>query len=128
MVPGVHERDLRLLLTAPLVAAQLLVSAATAAPEGERDLTRVVYEFAVTGFCGRLDPAVEAGFRAELAAVTARGGFDAESARRLRLRGWIAAEEEWRNRGLGGNRAWCAGEGAAAARHFQAIARGELQP
>src|SRR3546814_9113705 len=76
----------------------------------------------------RQDAAVEAGYHAEVAALTARHGFDAEAARRQRLRGWVAAEDEWRNRGLGGNRAWCAGEGATHARHFQAIARGDLQP
>src|SRR3546814_9565585 len=84
-------------------------------------------EFAVTGYCGLQDAAVEAGYHAEVAALTARHGFDAEAARRQRLRGWVAAEDEWRNRGLGGNRAWCAGEGATHARHFQAIARGDLQ-
>src|SRR3546814_12758507 len=85
-------------------------------------------EFAVTGYCGLQDAAVEAGYHAEVAALTARHGFDAEAARRQRLRGWVAAEDEWRNRGLGGNRAWCAGEGPPHARHFQAIARGVLQP
>lgn len=128
MVPGVHEWGPRWVVMASLATAGLLAFASPAAGEEERTLTRAVYEFAVTGYCGIAGPAVEAGFRAEAAALTARGGFDGESARRQRLRGWIAAEEEWRNRGLGGNRAWCADEGAAAARHFQAIARGELQP
>ena len=95
---------------------------------GERDLARVVYEFAVTGYCGMTDPAVEAGFRAELAAETARAGLDDEAARRERIRGWVAADNEWHNRGLGGNRAWCASEGAEAARHFKAIAGGRRQP
>lgn len=128
MVPGVHERGPRSLSPALLTAAVLLVAAVSPASADPRDLARVVYEFAVTGYCGLTDAAVEAGFRAELAALTARGGFDAETARRQRLDGWIAAEREWRNRGLGGNRAWCAGEGADAARRFQAIAGGRLQP
>jgi len=128
MVPAVHERKRNLSSMASLAVAGLLTCAASAAGEEERSLTRAVYEFAVTSYCGTLDPAVEAGFRAELAALTARGGLDAESARRQRIDGWIAAEQEWRNRGLGGQRAWCAGEGVAAARHFQAIARGEQQP
>jgi hypothetical protein len=105
-----------------------MLSATSQAAAAERDLTRVVYEFAVTSYCGTLDPAVEAGFQVELAAVTERGGLDSETARAQRIRGWVEAEREWRNRGLGGNRAWCAGEGVEAARHFQAIARGEQQP
>lgn len=128
MVPGVHERDPCRLLMTVLVAAGWMASAAPAAGEEERSLTRAVYEFAVTGYCGLQDPAVEAGFRAEAAALAARAGLDADAARRQRLRGWVAAEEEWRNRGLGGQRAWCAGEGAAAARHFKAIAGARLQP
>jgi len=110
------------------LAASLLFSATSAVASDERNLTRVVYEFAVTGYCGTQDREVDRGFRAELAAVTARGGLDEESARRQRIRGWIEAEEEWRNRGLGGFRAWCQSEGLAATRHFQAISRGERQP
>ena len=123
-----HERELQRLLIAFLASAGLMLSATSQAAAAERDLTRVVYEFAVTSYCGTLDPAVEAGFQAELAAVTERGGLDSETARAQRIRGWVEAEREWRNRGLGGNRAWCAGEGVEAARHFQAIARGEQQP
>lgn len=127
MVPDVHERELRRWIAAAAGAAGLMAAALAAGAE-ERTLTRAVYEFAVTGYCGLQDPAVDAGFRAEAAALTARGGLEPEDARRQRLRGWVAAEEEWRNRGLGGNRAWCAEEGAAAARHFRAIAHGEAQP
>lgn len=128
MVPGVHERELRRWIAAAAGAIGLTAAACLAAGAEERTLTRAVYEFAVTGYCGLTDAAVDAGFRAEVAALTARGGLDAEDARRQRIRGWIAAEEEWRNRGLGGNRAWCAEEGVAAARHFRAIASGEAQP
>jgi len=128
MVPEVHKRELDRLLIASLASAGLLLSATSQAAAAERGLTRVVYEFAVTSYCGTLDPAVEAGFQAELKAVTQRSGLDSEAARQQRLRGWVEAEREWRNRGLGGNRAWCAGEGVEAARHFQAIARGERQP
>lgn len=128
MVPEVHERTRSRRLTAPLTAGLtaglLAVAAAAVANEEPRDLTAAVYDFAVAGYCGLAGPAVEAGFHAEVAALTARDGLDAEAARRQRIRGWIAAEEEWRNRGLGGNRAWCAGEGAEAARHFRAINEG----
>lgn len=128
MVPVVHEQGaLRQLLTA-LFASVLLAPGGMASAEEERGVTRVVYEFAVTSYCGTLDEAVTAGYRAEIAAVTRRSGIDAEAAKRQRIQGWIEAENEWRNRGLGGHRAWCADEGAAAARHFQAIARGQRQP
>ena len=110
-----------------LATCLALSSLANAAAE-DHSLARVVYEFAVTSYCGTQSPEVEAGFRKALAAATARAGLDAEAARQQRIKGWIAAEREWHNRGLGGNRAWCADEGVSAARHFQAIARGEQQP
>lgn len=127
MVPGVHERDHRRWIAAAAGAAGLL-AASLAANAEERTLTRAVYEFAVTGYCGLQDPAVEAGFRAEAAALTERDALSDEDARHQRIRGWIDAEDEWRNRGLGGNRAWCADEGMAAARHFRAIAERQAQP
>lgn len=128
MVPEVYKWGPQLHLVVLLTGLAAVQGAAGAAAAEERGLTRIVYEFAVTSYCGTLDPEVEAGFRAELAAVTQRGGFDAETARRQRIRGWVAADEEWRNRGLGGFRAWCRDEGVAAARRFQAIARGERRP
>lgn len=122
MVPGVYERGLRSLRAAALAAACLAPALAFASSAAARGLADVVYEFAVTGYCGTQTPAVEAGFRKELARLTAASGVDAETARRQRIKGWVAAENEWRNRGLGGQRAWCAEEGEPAARHFRSIA------
>lgn len=128
MVPDAYKWGPKAALPPALFYLTLCLMPPFAAAAGERGLTQVVYEFAVTSYCGSLTPEVEAGFRRELAALTARGGVDVESARRQRVRGWVLAEEEWRNRGLGGQRAWCREEGLAAARHFQAIARDERQP
>jgi hypothetical protein len=128
MVPAVHEQAPSRHPRTWLFALPLLALAAGPAAAEPRGVARVVYEFAVTSYCGLLDPAVERGYRAEVAAATARAGLDPETARRQRIQGWIEAEREWRNRGLGGNRAWCADEGAAAADHFQAIAEGRRQP
>lgn len=113
---------------AALSTAIALLAAAPPAPAGERGLARVVYDYAVTSYCGTLDPEVERGFRRELAAVTERAGLDTEAARRQRIKGWVQADEEWRNRGLGGFRAWCRDEGESASRHFRAIARGRREP
>lgn len=128
MVPEVHERRTLRQMPTTLFACVLLAFASPLKAEENRGLRRVVYEFAVTSYCGTLDEAVTAGYHAEIAAVTQRSGIDSETARRQRIQGWIDAEAEWRNRGLGGNRAWCAGEGVAAARHFRAIAYGQRQP
>ncbi|MGD1879826.1 MAG: hypothetical protein ACFB13_20270 [Kiloniellaceae bacterium] len=111
-----------------VLATCLLLSGIPIAAAADHSVTRVVYEFAVTTYCGTHTAEVEAGFRKALAAATERAGIDAEAARQQRIKGWIAAEREWRNRGLGGNRAWCADEGVSAALHFQAIARDQQQP
>jgi len=75
----------------------------------------------VTSYCGTLTPQVEAGFQRELAEATRRLDLDETAARQARIQGWVAADLEWSNRGLGGFRAWCRDEGVAAARRFRAI-------
>ena len=92
--------------------------AAGPAADAERRVRDIVYDYAVTSYCGTLTPEVEAGFRAELAEITERRGLDAEQAKSERIAGWVAADKEWSNRGLGGFRAWCRGEGVDAAQRF----------
>ncbi|MEQ8357256.1 MAG: hypothetical protein RH942_17105 [Kiloniellaceae bacterium] len=128
MVPEVDKWGSKLLSFGSVWSLGLFLAAVSGAQTPERSLTRVVYEFAVAGLCGTQDREVVAGYHREVAAITARGGYDEETARQHRLRGWVEADEEWSNRGLGGNRAWCQSEGLAAARHFKAIARGQLAP
>ena len=99
------------------------LSFSNAGAEEPRNLRKIVYDYAVTSYCGTLTPEVEFGFQHELAEATARAGLAAEEAKALRIRGWVDADLEWSNRGLGGFRAWCASEGVAAAEHFKAQAR-----
>lgn len=94
----------------------------------ERNLTQVIYDYAVTSYCGTLDGEVEKGFRRELAEQTLRSGLNEAAARKQRIKGWVMADDEWRNRGLGGHKAWCREEGMAASHHFRAIARGDKEP
>jgi len=109
-------------------SALSLLASADPAQAQNRDLTRVIYDYAVTSYCGTLDLDVERGFRTELETLTRRSGLDTEGARKQRLKGWVQADREWSNRGLGGFRAWCQDEGVAASRHFRAIAMGEKEP
>ena len=102
----------------------VLGSPVAAEPRTVRD---VVYDYAVTSYCGVLSPEAEAGFRIELAELTARLRLNDEEARKQRIAGWVAADKEWSNRGLGGFRGWCQTEGAEAARHFLAIRRNSSQ-
>ncbi len=98
------------------------------ADEASRTLRRVVYDYAVTSYCGLLTPEVEFGFQRELNAVTEASGLNAEEAKALRIAGWVDADLEWSNRGLGGFRAWCEDDGLAAAQRFIGTARAGTTP
>jgi len=112
------------------VVTALAVLPLAAAHEGEegRTLRHVVYDLGVTSYCGLLTPEVEAGYHREIAVLTERAGLNEADAKALRIAGWVDADLEWSNRGLGGFRAWCESEGLAAARHFLAIVRAPAQP
>jgi hypothetical protein len=88
-----------------------------------RSLRSVVYDYAVTSYCGLLTPEVEYGFKRELEDLTASSVLDEGDAKEQRIAGWVDADLEWGNRGLGGFRAWCETEGETAAERFLAIAR-----
>ena len=96
----------------------MLTTWQTLAEEGPRSVRRIVYDYAVTSYCGLLTAEVEFGFKQELAAVTQRSGLSEAEAKSLRIAGWVDADREWSNRGLGGFRAWCREDGLPAARRF----------
>lgn len=98
-----------------------LTAAQGLAGEGERTLRQVVYDYAVTSYCGLLTAEVEFGFQRELASVTEQSGLSEAAAKAERIAGWVDADREWSNRGLGGNRAWCREDGIPAARRFLAF-------
>ena len=109
---------------AAALAAPVLLALSWPAGAEVRTLRQAVYDYAVTSYCGMLSPEVEQGFQRELAALTASTGLSEDEAKALRIAGWVDADREWSNRGLGGFRAWCSSDGAAAAQHFLAIRSG----
>jgi hypothetical protein len=113
------------------LAALPLAAGPLAAGHGDKDrrtLRHVVYDLGVTSYCNLLTPEVEAGYHREIAFLTERAGLNEADAKALRIAGWVDADLEWGNRGLGGFRAWCESDGLAAARHFLAIIRAQAQP
>lgn len=106
----------------PIGLLLCLAAAQGLAGEGERSLRQVVYDYAVTSYCGLLTPEVEFGFQRELASVTEQSGLSEVEAKAERIAGWVDADREWSNRGLGGNRAWCREDGIPAAGRFLAFA------
>ena len=111
----------RRLLNAATAGA--LVLAMTASPRAAEDeLFRLLYDFEVAGYCSLVDERVGRGFHTRLATLLAERSLADGELDALRGRAWQAAHAEWQNRGLGGFRGWCHGEGRAAARRLGAHA------
>lgn len=119
---GACLRGLNAKLSATLATLAVLLSASVTEAAG-RTLREATYDFAVTSYCGTLTPEVEAGYKREVASLTESLGLDVEEAKAQRIAGWVAADQEWSNRGLGGYRAWCQGEAVKAADWFLRIQR-----
>lgn len=99
----------------------LVVGIAAAGSSRGADLRQVVYMYSVVEYCGLTDAEVDDGYRQEMRELTRRGGLPESTVRWLRIRGMMAADLEYGNRGLGGFRNWCRTEGAEAVRHFLAF-------
>lgn len=86
--------------------------------EARRNLRTLYYDFAVAMSCSMVSETVGRGFALERDRLIAESGFDEAAVRKVRIRGWTDADEEWSNRGLGGFRAWCQSDGTAAVERF----------
>lgn len=84
------------------------------------ELHAAIYDATVCEYCGLIGPAVADGFHRQMADLVARDGLNEQTVRQIRISAWTKADLEWHNRGLGGFRNWCRGEGVAAARRFVA--------
>jgi hypothetical protein len=103
---------------AALAAALALAPAAggTAADGSATDAERyerLTYDHEVAAQCGLLSGAVRQAYRRQRDALAARSGLGPDALKRRRLAAIVAAMREYDNRGLGGHRAWCDGDGAA---------------
>jgi len=97
-------------------AATAVVAADDADPIDARTrLEALHYDLEVASYCGLVDGAVSAGFRAAAGALIAASGLDRDGLDALRGRAWQAAHAEWQNRGLGGFRSWCRTDAVAGA-------------
>jgi hypothetical protein len=99
----------------------------TAPATGEVPVSRgaafkqVAYMYGVVEYCGLNSAEVYDGYEREARFIRRRDGLTDPTARWLRIRGMIAADLEYGDRGLGGYRNWCRTEGLDAARHFLAF-------
>jgi hypothetical protein len=81
-------------------------------------LQEAVYGFAVAEYCGLLNPAVAEGFQLERDWIVARDGITPERERADRIAAIMAADWQYGDHGLGGQRGWCRTEGLTAAYRF----------
>ncbi|MGB1611935.1 MAG: hypothetical protein ACPHCM_00475 [Arenicellales bacterium] len=86
-------------------------------------LVQAVYDLEVAAYCGLVSDDVIKGYRVVHAQIVHDGGLSDGEVDQARSEAWQAAHAEWQNRGLGGFRAWCAGEGHVAAESLRAYAQ-----
>lgn len=98
----------------PLPAFGFALFTLVAAPAFDADAyAQLTYDHEVAAHCGLLTPAVAAAYRQTRNRLEAVSALPPETLRNLRIKAIAAAAREYDNRGLGGHRGWCAGEGAA---------------
>lgn len=73
----------------------------------------LVYDHEVAAQCGLLSGEVRSAFRGQRDRLAAESGLGEDGLKTRRLAAIVAAMQEYDNRGLGGHRAWCDGDGRA---------------
>lgn len=96
---------------AALVAAVLF--GAMPALAAEDAYYTLVYDYEVASFCGLIGKNVHDAFWAKRRALEAAADRPADILTRVRIRAMADADREYQNRGLGGYKPWCQGEGMA---------------
>ena len=106
--------------TAALLACLSAAAASGEGAEGRRGLFQLYYDAGVLEYCGGVTAAVYEGFHRRRDALLARHGIGEAEDRDIRIRATTAADLEYLDRGIGGQRHWCATEGREAVRRFLA--------
>jgi hypothetical protein len=89
-------------------------------------LYHAYYGMGVIDYCGLDSWEVNDGYERRIRYLLETADLDTESVRRIRIKGWIEADYQFGNHGLGGFRGWCAHDGRRAQTEFLAFRAGEL--
>jgi len=89
-------------------------------------LYHAYYGMGVIDYCGLDSWEVNDGYERQIRYLLETADLDKESVRRIRIKGWIEADYQFGNHGLGGFRGWCAHDGRRAQTEFLAFRAGEL--
>ncbi len=112
---------------AVFIASILLLCAGTARADGAMTAQRIselyhaYYGMGVIDYCGLDSWEVNDGYERRIRYLLLTADLDNESVRRIRIKGWIEADYQFGNHGLGGFRFWCAHDGRGAATEFLAF-------
>jgi hypothetical protein len=82
------------------------------AAEASDPLTQAYYEYIVAGYCGLVDRPVEIGFYLLRHDLLARGNVSPAEHQAAAQKAYLAADFEYQDRGLSGQKGWCRTEGA----------------
>lgn len=98
--------------------AGLSAAPALSAGSAGEALTRAYYEFVVAGYCGLVDQPVEIGFYLLRHDLLARGNVAPAEHQAAAQMAYLAADFEYQDRGLSGQKAWCRTDGAQYVNRF----------
>lgn len=107
---------------AAATALLLLVTPVHAQEGASARAWSLFYAQGVAETCGSMSGLAEIGLARAVARLRAAGALDDGLLGVRRVDALNAADREWSNRGLGGYRRWCAGEGAAAQGWLEGLA------
>jgi hypothetical protein len=89
-------------------------------------LYHAYYGMGVIDYCGLDSWEVNDGYERRISYLLLSADLDTESVRRIRIKGWIEADYQFGNHGLGGFRGWCKRDGQRAQSEFLAFRAGQL--
>jgi hypothetical protein len=119
-------------LSAGLALTALLLMTTLARADGAMTARRIsqlyhaYYGMGVIDYCGLNSWEVDDGYQRKIRYLLLTADLDEESVRRIRIKGWIEADYQFGNHGLGGFRFWCARDGRGALTEFLAFRAQEL--
>jgi hypothetical protein len=96
-------------LPAAIISGLLVSTPVAGGVEGA--YAALIYDFEVAMICGLVNGDIAEAYRQTRGDLEQSSALSTEELRRIRIRAMAAAEREYDNRGLGGHRPWCQGEG-----------------
>ncbi|MSP89917.1 MAG: hypothetical protein EXQ92_14075 [Alphaproteobacteria bacterium] len=110
-------------------AAALLLAACAGNGEDDRHrLSALYYAAGVATYCSGLTELAVDGLGHAVRWVRATSSLNPESLAAARDAGYVAADYEWSNRGLGSFRRWCLGEGRASTAWLEGLVTAPTTP